>query len=163
MKIVIAGAGAVGFHLSQLLSIENQDITVIDSNEDVLMHVSRHLDVMTIHGDAASINVLEQIKLKKTRLFIAVTASEKTNILAAALAKQLGVHTTIARISNTDYIEEKNKERFKKLGVDVLISPQKLAAMEIERLLQRASFTDLYDFENGKITIVDLRWTLPVH
>lgn len=154
MKIVIAGAGAVGFHLSELLAKENQDITIIDTDDKVLLHVARHLDVLTIHGDAASINILEQLSLNKTQLFIAVTTSEKTNLLAAALAKQLGAKTTIARITNTEHIEEKNKERFNKLGIDVLISPQKLAAREVERLLERASFTDLFEFENGKISIV---------
>jgi trk system potassium uptake protein TrkA len=70
MKIVIAGAGAVGFHLAKLLSKENQDITLIDTNEEVLTQVGRHLDVMTIQGDATSFNILEQLNLKKTGLFI---------------------------------------------------------------------------------------------
>lgn len=154
MKIVIAGAGAVGFHLSRLLSNENQDITVIDTNEEVLMQVRRHQDVLTIQGDASSIHVLKQVNLKKTKLFIAVTTSEKTNIISAALAKQLGAQITIARISNPEYVEEGTRDRFRQIGVDVLISPQKLATLEIERLLQRASFTDLFDFDNGKISVV---------
>ncbi|MGK0389014.1 MAG: trk system potassium uptake protein TrkA [Maribacter sp.] len=154
MKIVIAGAGAVGFHLAKLLSKENQDITLIDTNEVVLTQVGRHLDVMTIQGDATSFNLLEQLNLKKTGLFIAVTSSEKINILAAILAKQLGAKKTIARISSAEHMEKRNKERFMQMGVDILISPQKLAAAEIERLLQRASFTDLFEFENGKISIV---------
>ena len=154
MKIVIAGAGAVGFHLAELLSKENQDITLIDTNDEVLSQASGQLDVLTIQGDATSLEILEQLQLKKTKLFIAVTTSEQTNLLSAILAKQLGAKNTIARISNPNHLEECNRERFRQLGVDVLISPQKLAASEIKRLLQRASFTDLFDFENGKISVV---------
>jgi trk system potassium uptake protein TrkA len=154
MKIVIAGAGAIGYHLAQLLSKENLEITIIDINEEVLTQVGRHLDVLTIQGDAAVLQTLEQLNLKKAKLFIAVTTSEKTNLLSAILAKQLGAKKTIARISNIEHLEERNKRHFKQLGIDVLISPQKLAALEIERLLQRASFTDLFEFEKGKISIV---------
>ncbi|MCB0375851.1 MAG: NAD-binding protein, partial [Sinomicrobium sp.] len=154
MKIIIAGAGALGFHLAKLLSREDQDITLIDTNEEVITHVGSHLDVMTIRGDAASIEVLEQANVEKAHLFIAVTTSEKTNLLVTILAKQFGAKKTIARIDNPEYFEESQKERFKQLGVDVLISPHLLAAQEIERLLRRASFTDLYEFEHGQMSVV---------
>lgn len=154
MKIVIAGAGAVGFHLAELLSLENQDITLIDINEELLLQAGKSLDVLTIQGDVVTMQVLEQAEIKKANLFIAVTSSEHTNLLSAILAKRLGAKNTIARISNADHLEEKYKEQFNQLGIDVLISPQKLAALEIERLLQRASFTDLFEFEKGKISVV---------
>ena len=146
MKIIIAGAGAVGFHLAELLAKENQDITLIDTDEEILDHVSTHLDVMTILGDAASIHVLEDAKISNTDLFLAVTTSGSTNLLLAIMAKQRGAKRTIARVNNPEYFEQHQKENFKKLGVDVLISPQLLAAQEIERLLQRGSFTDIFEF-----------------
>ena len=59
MKIIIAGAGGVGFHLARLLVLENHDITLIDSNPDVLEYVSSRLDVLTIQGDASSLSILE--------------------------------------------------------------------------------------------------------
>ncbi len=154
MKIVIAGSGAVGFHLAQLLAKEDQDITLIDLNDNALTSASRQLDVLTLHGDATSPSVLREANIQKSKLFVAVTTSEKTNLLSAMLAKQMGVKTTIARISNTEHLKKSNSEMLRQLGVDVLISPQNLAALEIERLLQRASFTDLYDFENGEITVL---------
>lgn len=154
MKIVIAGAGAIGFHLAELLAKENQDITLIDTNNRVLNQIHRHLDVLTLHGDAASLNILDDAEVGKAQLFIAVTTSEKTNLLAAMLAKQLGAKNTIARITNLGHLEPENKKRFNDLGVDVLISPHQLAALEIQRLLRLASFTDSFDFENGKISIV---------
>lgn len=154
MKIIIAGAGAVGFHLAELLAKEDQDITLIDSDEDVLQHASTHLDVMTLVGDAASVHVLEEAKIDKADLFLAVTTSGKTNILLTIMAKQRGAKRTIARVNNPEYFEAVQKENFKKLGVDVLISPQLLAAQEIERLLKRGSFTDLFEFEGGRLSIV---------
>lgn len=154
MKIVIAGAGAIGFHLAELLARENQDITLIDTNEEVLNKVRRHLDVLTIRGDVTSLEVLKDAEVKKAKLFVAVTTSEQTNLLSCILAKQLGVKKTIARISSVEHLECEYQERFRELGVDVLISPQKLGALEIERLLQRASFTDMFEFEEGKISIV---------
>ncbi|NNF21566.1 MAG: Trk system potassium transporter TrkA, partial [Saprospiraceae bacterium] len=141
MKIIIAGAGAIGFHLANLLSKENQSITLIDIDEEVLFQASRHLDVMTIQGDISSIDILIQANIKKTQLFIAVTTSESTNLLSAMLAKQLGAKNTIARISAATHLKKDNKKRLKQMGVDVMISPQRLAALEIERLLRRASFT----------------------
>lgn len=154
MKIVIAGAGGVGFHLAELLSKENQDITIIDSDDFVLEQVRKNLDVLTINGDVSNIQVLEELNLKKTNLFISVTTFEQVNLLSAILAKRLGAKNTIARISNPEHLEIKYKEQFTELGIDVLISPQKLAALEIERLLERVSFTDLFEFEKGKISVV---------
>ncbi|TNE54968.1 MAG: Trk system potassium transporter TrkA [Bacteroidetes bacterium] len=157
MKIIIAGAGAVGFHLAELLVKEDQEITLIDTDADVLNHAATHLDVMTIRGDAASTDVLMQAKVEKTKLFLAVTTSEKTNLLVAILAKQMGAAKTIARVSNPEYLEPTQREVFQKLGVDTLISPQILAAQEIERLLRRGSFTDVYEFEKGKISVVGMK------
>ena len=157
MKIIIAGAGAVGFHLAELLVREDQEIILIDTNEEALNHAASHLDVMTIRGDAASTDVLLKANVGKTKLFLAVTTSEKTNLLVAILAKQMGAKKTIARISNPEYLETSQKEIFQKLGVDTLISPQILAAQEIERLLRRGSFTDVFEFEKGKISVVGFK------
>lgn len=154
MKIVIAGAGAIGFHLAKLLSHEDQDITLIDSDDKVLHHVSRHLDVMTIVGDCLTPSILEQTDLKSVKLFIAVTTSEKTNLLACILAKQFGATKTIARVSNGEFFLAENKKRFVELGIDTLISPKMLGSKEIYRLLNQSSFTDLFEFEEGKISVV---------
>ncbi|MCI5083342.1 MAG: Trk system potassium transporter TrkA [Saprospiraceae bacterium] len=154
MKITIAGAGAVGFHLAELLATENQDITIIDKNAEVLEHAATHLDVMTVKGDATSFSILEEANVDKTKLFIAVTTSESANILMAILAKQLGAKKTIARVDNPEYLDESRKSEFEELGVDILISPQHLAAQEIKRLLQQSSFTDVFEFGDGKMAVV---------
>jgi len=154
MKIIIAGAGSVGYHLAKLLSRENQDITIIDSDDDVLDFVRDKLDVMTISGNATSLNVMEEAEVGSADLFIAVTTSEDTNMLTAILAKQKGAKKTIARVANNEFLAIKQKEYFSKIGIDTLISPTRLAALEIKRLIKRASLTDSYDFEEGRLSIV---------
>lgn len=156
MKIVIAGAGDVGFHLAELLAYEDKDIVLIDTDQDVLDYASTHLDVLTIKGDSGSPTVLERADVERANLFLAVTTSEKTNLVSAILAKKLGARQTIARVNSVEYLTEENKEMFRELGIDTLISPQELAAAEITRLLQQCSFTDIFEFENGKIALAGI-------
>ncbi len=156
MKIVIAGAGSVGFHLASLLAKEEQDITVIDTDEDVLYKIRRKLDVLTITGDATSPAILDEAEVAKSQLFLAVTTSEKTNLLAAILAKQKGSKKTIARVSNPEYLKDEQKDAFITMGVDKLMCPQQLAAKEIKRLLKKSPVTDLFEFEGGLLTILGL-------
>jgi trk system potassium uptake protein TrkA len=87
-------------------------------------------------------------------LVIAVTSSETTNITICVLAKQLGCKRTIARISNTEFIDNQEELQFKDLGIDELISPEKLAAAEIKLLLDQSAFNDSYEFEDGVLTMV---------
>lgn len=157
MKIIIAGAGDIGFHLAELLALENQDITLIDSNSNVLEYAAIHLDVLTIKGDSSSIDILQQAEVHKAKLVLAVTTSEKNNLVTTILAKKMGAKQTIARVANTEYLEEAQLKTFRELGVDNLISPRKLAAEEIERLVNQGTFTDIFPFENGKMSVVGIR------
>ncbi|WP_296380871.1 Trk system potassium transporter TrkA [Winogradskyella sp.] len=157
MKIIIAGAGEVGFHLAKLLSYESQEITLIDTKKDSLSYAGEHLDIKTIKGDATSIAILREARIEKAELFIAVTSSESINITASVIAKQLGAKRTIARISNTEFIDNKETVGFSKFGIDELISPESLAASEIELLLNQYGFNDTYEFEGGALTMQGLR------
>lgn len=157
MKIIIAGAGEVGFHLAKLLSYESQEITLIDNNKESLAYAGEHLDIKTIKGDATSISILKESRIADSALFIAVTSSETTNITASVLAKQLGTQRTIARISNTEFIDNKEELGFSRFGIDELISPESLAANEIGLLLNQYGFNDTYEFEEGALTMLGLR------
>ncbi|GAA4963665.1 Trk system potassium transporter TrkA [Algibacter aquimarinus] len=156
MKIIIAGAGEVGFHLAKLLSYESQEITLIDTDKESLAYADTHLDIKVIKGDATSIAILKEARVELSDLFIAVTASETTNITVCVLAKQLGSKQTIARITNTEFINHKDEVGFTKFGIDELISPESLAASEIELSLKQSSFNDTYEFEEGALTMVGL-------
>ncbi len=154
MKIIIAGAGEVGFHLAKLLSYESQNITLIDTDKESLVYADNHLDIRVLRGDATSISLLKDAKVHETDLVIGVTSSETTNITFCMLAKQLGCKRTIARISNTEFIHNKDVIRFSELGIDELISPEQLAAEEIQLLLNKSAFNDTYEFEGGKLIMV---------
>ena len=154
MKIIIAGAGEVGFHLAKLLSYESQDITLIDTKKESLAYADTHLDIRVLRGDATSVAVLKDAQVQDSDLVIGVTSSETTNITLCMLAKQLGSKRTIARISNTEFIEDKETLRFSDLGIDELISPEELAAAEIQQLLNKSAFNDTYEFEEGKLIMI---------
>ncbi len=156
MKIIIAGAGEVGFHLAKLLSYESQDITLIDNNRNNLVYADTHLDIRTLKGDATSIHILKEAQVKNVDLVIGVTSSEATNITVCVLAKQLGAKRTIARISNTEFLDNKEEIGFDKFGIDELISPEALAAREIALLLNQSAFDDSYEFEDGALTMIGL-------
>jgi len=156
MKIIIAGAGEVGFHLAKLLSYESQDITLIDCSRENLLYADNHLDIRVLKGDATSISVLKDANVSSSDLLISVTSSETTNITVCVLAKQLGVKRTIARISNSEFIEHKDEMQFSKLGIDELISPEALAADEIEALLNESAFNERFEFEGGVLTMLGL-------
>ena len=156
MKIIIAGAGEVGFHLAKLLSYESQDIILIDNKRETLTYADTHLDIRVIKGDATSISTLKDAQINQADLVIAVTSSETTNITVCVLAKQLGAKRTIARISNTEFLDNKDEVGFQKFGIDELISPESLAANEIGLLLNQSGFNDTYEFENGALIMIGL-------
>lgn len=158
MKIVIAGAGDIGFHLAKMLSSDQHDIILIDTNESVLEYAASHFDIMTIKGDASSVSVLQNANADRSDLFIAVTTFESINIVSCILAKRLGAKQTIARVNKQEYIDLKQKEEFRLLGVDKVIFPTRLAAYEIGRLLKiTTEVTDNFEFEAGKMSVIGLK------
>jgi len=156
MKIVIAGAGGIGFHLAKLLSSAQHDIVLIDTNQDVLDYAQSHLDVQTMLGDASSLRTLQDVEINKTSIFLAVTTLENDNIVSCILAKQLGAKQTIARINKVSNLQKEFRDTFKALGVDKIISPSSLAAQEIIRLIKIGRVTDSFEFENGKISLIGI-------
>lgn len=159
MKIIIAGAGDVGFHLAKLLVLEDHEITVIDLNEAKLAQLSKQLDVVAIKGNATSFSVLEEANVSEADLFISVTESEEANISTSIIAKHLGAKRTIARIQNIEFLVRKDKLDLYDLGIDEIISPESLAGREIKRLLREIALTDSFDFDGGKLSLIGL----PIH
>ena len=153
MKILIAGAGAVGSHLAKLLSSESNEITVIDSNNDRLDALRSNADIIAIDGNPSDIKVLLSAGADKADLFIAVYPSESqdVNIVSAILAKKLGSKKATARIDNEEYLSYEYKYMFTELGIDLMFYPEKIAANEIEGLLKRTASSDSLEFARGKL------------
>ena len=157
MKIILAGAGEVGFHLAKLLSFESQDITLIDNNKSNLIIAENQLDIKTIEGDSASISVLKEANVQNCDLVVSLTTSETTNFTTCFLAKQLGAKRTIARISNSEFIEGNKEIDFSSIGIDELISPESLATEEIKLLVHESAFTNSHDFEDGILKMMGVK------
>ncbi|HBH24920.1 MAG TPA: Trk system potassium transporter TrkA [Cytophagales bacterium] len=156
MRIIIAGAGEVGFHLAKLLAFERQDIVIIDMDQERLNYVANHLDISIVKGNSTSFKVLDDSGVAKSDLLIAVTSSEEANIATCVIAKNLGAKKTIARIDNLEFLLDKERFDLQTIGIDELISPESLAAREIKRLLKEAALTDTFDFDNGQLSLIGI-------
>jgi trk system potassium uptake protein TrkA len=154
MKIIIAGAGEVGFHLAKLLSYESHHIVLLDIDKSRLSYADRHLDIKTIYGDCTSLSTLKEANVDGTDLVIAVTSDQSTNITVCVFSKQLGAKKTIARVSNPEFIDGKDQLNIKALGIDEMISPEQLAADEMMLLLSQSGFTDTHNFDDGALKMI---------
>lgn len=157
MKVVIAGAGEVGTHLAQMLSKENHDITLLDDSSKKLNNISSDVDLMTVTGSAHSFQDLKKTGLKKSDLFIAVTPFEERNVLACSMASYLGVGRTIARINNSEYLQENYRAKLKNLGIHELIYPESLAAKEIVASVKQTGTRQIIEFSNGKLILLGVK------
>lgn len=154
MKIIIAGAGAVGTHLAKLLSREKQDIILIDDDEEKLSTLGSNFDLMTVCASPSSISGLKEVGASEADLFIAVTPDESRNMTACMIASNLGAKKTVARIDNYEYLLPKNKEFFQKLGVDSLIYPEMLAAKEIVSSMRMSWIRQWWEFCGGALILI---------
>ncbi len=157
MKIIIAGTGEVGFHLSKLLAQESHDIVIIDTSKIALEKATKNLDVSTIRGDATSIKTLEKAGVNKADLLIAVTSTQHINILSCVIGKNLGVKRCIARISNTELLHRKETFDLKDIGINQVIYPESLGASEIKKLLKESAVSDSFVFDKGKLQLIGIK------
>lgn len=164
MKIVIAGAGEVGSHLAKLLSNEEQDITLIDSNEERLAVLDANYNLMTYTGNPTSFTTLREAGASRCDLFIAVTPYESNNIVACSIAKNLGAVKTVARIDSYEFMKPENEAHVKRMGVDRVIYPEHYAAQEIVMSLKRTWARNWFELHNGQIILagVKLRAGAPI-
>jgi K+ transport systems, NAD-binding component len=156
MKIIVCGAGEVGTHLAKLLSEENINITLMDSDVDKL-DFPTYSEILTITGNSTSIKDLKIAGVKDADIFIAVTPEEATNLTSCILAHALGAKRTIARISNTEYLQPVNVDFFANLGIDSLICPELLAASEIISSLKKPWARQWWDISDGKLVLVGIK------
>lgn len=157
MKIIIAGAGAVGTHLARLLSREQHDIIVIDEDEHRVEVLLATLDVQALQGNPMSIEMLREAEVNKADLFIAVTPDEAHNITCSILANQLGAKKTIARVDNSEYVEAAHQELLKEVGVKSTLYPDLMAAEQIVLGMRRSWVRQHYDFQGGELVMLGVK------
>ena len=156
MKVVIVGAGAVGTHLSKLLSREHQDCILIDADDERLSTLSEY-DVMTYQASPTSIHALKEAGVQHADLFVGVTPEESININACILAHALGAKKTVARIDNYEYLSSENQAFFKELGIDSLIYPEVLAAIDITNGLKLSWVRQRWDVHGGALILLGIK------
>ncbi|AOZ97170.1 Trk system potassium transporter TrkA [Butyrivibrio hungatei] len=155
MQIIVVGCGNVGQTITQQLSKEGHDITVIEEKSSVVQNVVNNYDVMGLVGNGASYSMMKDAGIETADLMIAVTDSDELNLLCCLIAKKAGNCHTIARVRNPIYKKEINFIK-EELGLSMVINPEEAAANEAERLLKFPSATKVETFFRGKAELVKL-------
>ena len=157
MKIIIVGAYAIGTHLAKLLSRNNHDTVLIDSDEERLSNVSSDYDLMTIMASPSRVRTLKDAGVAGADLFISVTPDENLNMNACMLAKALGAKRTVAKVDNYEYTDPKLKEVFDKVGITSLIYPENLAARDIANGLKMSWVRQRWDVHEGALIMLGIK------
>ncbi|MCD6362540.1 MAG: Trk system potassium transporter TrkA [Synergistetes bacterium] len=156
MRVIIVGAGEVGFNLAKVLSSEGHDVVLIERDERKIFSIRERLDVLLVEGSGSHISVLEEAGVREADILIAVTNSDETNIVACLIAKQFGVRKVMARVQTLEYDEPAGIVA-QKIGIDLLINPQKVVASEIFHLLQIPLATQVMEFASGRVVVYGLK------
>lgn len=156
MKIIIVGAGRIGYSIARELSRERHEITVIDCDDENVEYVANTLDVYTLSGNGASYDILKEAEAARADLLIAVTRDDEINLLSCLTAKKIGVRHTIARVRNRDYIKQASILK-DELGLSMTINPEEAVANEISRILRFPAASKVESFANGKAESVEIR------
>lgn len=157
MKIIIAGAYAIGSYLAQLLTRNNYDITLLDDVSENLDKLGRDFDLLTIEASPTSIKALKMAGVQQTDLFIAVTPNEDKNITACSLAKTLGAKRTVAKVDKYEYVDSENIRVFKEMGIDSVIYPEMLAAKDIINGLKMSWVRQRWDVHGGALVMLGIK------
>ena len=157
MKIIIAGAYAIGTYLAKLLSRNHYDITLMDTNEENLERLGRDYDLLTFEASCTSIKALREAGADTADLFIAVTPDESANICACTMAKALGAKKTVAKVDNPEYIAPENQEFFNQMGVSSIIYPEILAARDIIKGLKMSWVRQRWDVHGGALVMLGIK------
>lgn len=157
MKIIIGGAGAVGRHLARLLSKDHQDCVLIDEHADRLDGMENRYDIMTLQGAATSIKTLQDAGAEHADLFVGVMTDESRNMNACMIAHNLGAKKTVARIDNIEYMSPSLKSFFENMGINSLIYPEVLAAVDIVNGLKMSWARQRLDIHGGALILLGIK------
>ena len=153
MKIVIVGAGEVGSHLSETLSLADHDVTVIERDQQLAQTLQEQLDVRVIAENGSSANALLNAGVKNCDFFLAMTSSDETNLVSSSLAKALGAKTTFARVHDTTFRDNSLINHQSHFGIDHLVNPEGLAAVELAKRIRNPGRVAVEDFGRGQIEV----------
>jgi trk system potassium uptake protein TrkA len=156
MNIIVIGLGEIGKHIASVLAHENHNVTVIDSNPEAVAAVDERLDVRSMVGPGGSVKTMKEADTENADLLIAVTNKDEVNILTALIAKSLGAKQVIARVDSRDYLPDYRGTYQKLFGIDLVISPEILSAIEIGKLIGFLGATFIAEFADGMVELMQL-------
>ncbi len=156
MRVIVVGAGEVGFQLAKCLSIEGIDVVVVDTDKEKLKRIAEELDVAMVEGEGGSPSVLKEAGADEADILLAVTNMDETNMIACLVAKAMfQIPRNVARIRNLEYLS--NEVLLQSLGIDPAISPEVEAAKAVIRLIDVPFAADVEDFEGGAARVIGFR------
>lgn len=156
MKVIIVGGGKVGATLTEQLSREGHDVTLVDQKRDGIEAICNQYDVMGVIGNGASYSVQREAGIDEADLMIAVTGSDELNLLCCTIARKVGHCAAIARVRNPDYAGELRYLR-EQLGLSMVINPELEAAKEITRLLCLPTALEINPFAKGGAELIKFK------
>ncbi len=156
MNIIIVGDGKVGFTLTRLLANEGHNLVVIDSKAEALRYSQNRLDVNTVMGNGASLEILKEAGAESAELLIAATSRDEVNILSCMLAKKLGTRHTIARVRDREYLAGLSFLK-EEMGLSMTINPEMESAIEILRVLRFPSAVNVETFAGGRVEVAEIK------
>jgi trk system potassium uptake protein TrkA len=153
LRVIIVGAGEVGFHIAKRLASENKDVVVIDRNPTVLQRILDHMDVQVLEGSGCSPLVLREAGVDRADMLLAVTDSDEINLMACTFAKMLAPGLTkLARIRNDEYTAYAG-QLAREIGIGLIINPEVEVVRSIEHMLRAPGAVDISDLAGGRIKL----------
>jgi trk system potassium uptake protein TrkA len=157
MKIIIVGAGEVGYHIAQKLSEENQDVFLIDKDPEKIRRITENLDVQALLGSGTSPEMLKTSGIKEAEMLVAATDSDEVNLIACLLARNMNPYIVkVARVRNREYLKEKELFSQDLLGVDQIINPESVMVETIRNLMMVPGASDVVDFVEGRVKLIGI-------
>lgn len=157
MRIVIVGAGKLGYSIAELLSQEEYDIVVVDKEAGQLENIKENLDVLTMTANGSSPITMDDPDIAGADVLIAVTGSDEVNMVCCILAKKHGIHHTVARIRDMQFMSEAKEYLKKNFDIDLMLNPEYITAMEINRILMVPAALDVEDFAEGRVRLFETK------
>lgn len=157
MRIVIVGAGKMGYSLAEYLTKEEHDVVVIETDETRRDIIKNSLDILTIEGNGANPAILNDPDIKSAEILIACTYSDEVNMFICMMAKKVGISKTVARIRSTEYTG-KGIEFIRDLtNIDLILNPEKVIASEISQVVSTPFALDVEDFADGAVCMIEVK------
>ena len=157
MRVVIVGAGKLGYSIAELLSQEEYDIVVIDKEEKQLSNIKENLDVLTIAANGSSPITMDDPDVQGADMLIAVTGSDEVNMVCCILAKKHGIVHTVARIRDMQFMSEAKEYLKANFDIDLMLNPEYITAMEINRILMVPAALNVEDFAEGRVRLFETK------